>query len=143
MIRKIVTNEGRLSLPSMEISDPLAIGKIIIDLVDTANEAKKHPIGCLGLAANQIGHMKRIVIIWYGNRWMPLINPEVTLIKGPKDYKQEGCLSRPGVHTKKMRYKKIRVTYQDELGAPWEERYTGFTARIIQHEVDHLNGIYI
>ncbi|RLA18062.1 MAG: hypothetical protein DRQ62_14245 [Gammaproteobacteria bacterium] len=145
MIRSIVTKKTTLALPSEEIHDQEKIEDIIVDLIETAKYRATIPPGCMGLAANQIGELYRIFIIWYAGEWIPMINPVLETVKGPQGYAKEGCLSRPGIHTKKRRYKKIHVSYTNwPNGDPVEhEKYGNFTARVIQHEHDHLNGVFI
>lgn len=144
MIRSIVTNPQKLSIPSEKIHTPEHWAPIIKDMIDTANYWREQPIGCLGLAANQIGQLWRVIVIFHEGRYQPMINPSwVPVKRAPADCKREGCLSRPGIHTRMKRYKKITVTYTDEQENMIEQRFTGLTARVIQHECDHLDGIFI
>jgi peptide deformylase len=143
MIKNIVTNKELLSLQSGKITNLTHIEEIVKDLIDTGNHWRGKPIGCAGLAANQIGEQWRIIIIWHGGEWIVMINPEVTLIKGMSPYAHEGCLSRPGVKKKLKRHRKLIVKYTDEFGEEIVKKYTGFAARVIQHEEAHLNGIFI
>jgi peptide deformylase len=151
MIKSIVTNEEKLALHSDPINfnwpeneiEKEGVKGFVIDLLDTAGHHQKKPIGCLGLAANQIGYLYRIVAVWHADDWLVMINPEIELIPGMSNYMREGCLSRPGVRTKLQRHKKIRIKYQDTAGVVINRKFTGMAARVIQHEVDHLNGIYI
>lgn len=145
MIREINTDPDWLSKKCKEIHDPGLCREIVEDLIDTANHWKKKPISCCGLAANQIGYSYRVFVFWYSGTWKVVINPELYIVpcgKGP--YMREGCLSRPGINPKIQRYKKVKLTYQPDLDTgKTEEKFSGYTARIIQHEFDHLNGIYI
>ena len=109
------------------------------DLLDTlaANRA-----GCVGLAANMIGVTKRIICFVNGEGYMTMLNPE--MIKKLDEYEtEESCLSLLGGPRKTKRYRQIRVRY---LTLDWKERektFTGFTAQIIQLELDHCEGILI
>ena len=148
MIRSIVTNKEKLALISPEIHDVYKAKDIIAELKETAAHYQKKPIGCAGLAANQIGELARIFVIWFDGGWFPVVNPEIYLIPGKSRYEHEGCLSRPGVNVKLQRHKKIRLSYWDGKGLDYRvrvenRRFTGFNARVIQHEFDHLNGVTI
>jgi len=143
MIRPIITEKKQLAIQSEAIYSWAKTKIIIEDLIDTAKHYQTKPIGCVGLAANQIGCLSRIIVVWHEGRWLPMINPVVDPIPGKLSNQHEGCLSRPTVRTKVKRHKKIRVTYMNQEEETYQKKYTGFIARVIQHEVDHLNGIYI
>ena len=111
---------------------------IVQDLRDTL-EANKS--GCVGMAANMIGELKRIIIFDNNGKADIMINPEI--IRFSDSYEtEEGCLSLTGTRTTK-RYKTIKVQYQNEAFQTRIKTYTGWTAQIIQHEIDHCNGILI
>ena len=112
---------------------------IISDLKDTL---KFHSNGCVGMAANMIGYNKRCIIYINEKEEMEImINP--IIIKKEMEYEAlEGCLSLEGVR-KTKRYKKIKVSYYTKDFKERIKTYTGFTAEIIQHEIDHLEGIII
>lgn len=144
MIKRIVTNKEQLAIPSKEINEPELTKEIIQDLKDTALYHTKSKNGCVGLAANQIGYLHRIILVNHSSEWIVMINPSIEKIEGCKSsLAGEGCLSRLGVHRKIRRDKKIIVRYWDENEDLIEEEAKNFTARVIQHEVDHLNGIFI
>ena len=151
MIRPIVTNKEKLAIPSEPILSPITADVIISDMLDTAKHYQSKPIGCMGLAANQIGYLYRIILVFHAQEWNVMINPEVELIPGKSKYMRESCLSRPGVNAKLKRHKNVRVRYSSDsistnvlsLIPGIERKFTGLAARIIQHEVDHLDGIYI
>lgn len=144
MIKKIVTNKEQLATRSEEIRDQDLINEIIKNLKDTAQHHAKSKIGCTGLAANQIGYLYRVVLINSGGLWIPMVNPVIDKVVGCKStLVGEGCLSRPGVKKKVRRDKIITVTWLDEDGEGHQEKIKNFTARVIQHEVDHLNGKFI
>ena len=143
MIRSIVTNKEKLSQVSAEINDQVKLAQIIQDLKDTANHHRGKPIGCVGLAAVQIGEPYRVFIIHHEARWMVFVNPDLERIKGMSPYMKEGCLSRPSVLKKMRRHKKVIVEHEISDGERVKVQYTGFTARVIQHEYNHLEGIYI
>lgn len=96
---------------------------------------------CVGMAANMIGVLKNIIAINDNGNYIVMYNPEI--LKADKEYEtEEGCLSLDGVR-KTKRYRKIKVRYLDNDFKIKIKTYDGFTAQIIQHEVDHLNGIII
>lgn len=96
---------------------------------------------CVGMAANMIGVLKNIIAINDNCNYIVMYNPEI--LKADKEYEtEEGCLSLDGVR-KTKRYRKIKVRYLDNDFKIKIKTYDGFTAQIIQHEVDHLNGIII
>ena len=100
-----------------------------------------HKEGCVGMAANMIGVNKRIIAFDNSGKYMVMFNPEI--IKKSDPYQiQEGCLSLPGARLTK-RWKSIKVQYQTETFQMRFKTFTGWTAQIIQHEIDHCEGILI
>ena len=103
---------------------------------------------CVGLAHNQIGGDKSVFIAKIDNKWRTFINPEITY-KDDLFKHQESCMSFPNKSNKVIRYKKIELKHQikarnDNEGSMWKtEIFSGFNACVIQHEIDHLNGIHI
>ena len=108
------------------------------DLQDTL---KANQDRCVGMAANMIGKKKRIIIVNIGLMNMVMYNP-VILRKDTPYETEEGCLSLEGVR-KTTRYQNIEVDYFDPSWKKQRHKYSGWTAQIIQHEVDHLEGIII
>ena len=109
------------------------------DLLDTLNA---HKDGCVGMAANMIGVLKRIIAFDNEGTPMLMLNPEILKAEGRYEA-EEGCLSLLGGLRKTKRYKKIKVRYQTEKLQLRIKTFTGWTAQIIQHEIDHCNGIII
>ena len=113
------------------------------DLVDTL---LAHRDSCVGMAANMIGQHKCIIAFWDDSGSSPIctvmLNPEIIDRAGPYDT-EEGCLSLLGGPRKCHRFQSIRVRFQDEKMKVRTKLYHGWTAQIIQHEVDHCNGILI
>ncbi len=95
----------------------------------------------VGLAANQVGVLKRIIVISDEGNVRVMINPEIVGFSENKLTIEEGCLSIPETYLPINRSESITVKYRDLKGKPHFESYSGLTARIIQHEVDHLDGI--
>lgn len=110
---------------------------LVIDLIDTA---ERYPF-CVGLAAPQIGVSKRVTVVKTGKGLTPMINPVLVSATGKKDKKRESCMSVWGLCAPVERREKVEVRYQTTAGTEVVERYQGYEARIIQHEVDHLNGL--
>ena len=108
------------------------------DLLDTLTA---HQDGCVGMAANMIGASKRIIAFDNEGKYMVMFNPEI--VKRSEPYEaEEGCLSLPGTR-KAKRYRSIKVQYQNEQFQTRFKTFTGWTAQIIQHEIDHCNGVLI
>ena len=108
------------------------------DLLDTLTA---HKDGCVGMAANMIGFSKRIIAFDNEGKYMVMFNPEI--VKRSEPYEaEEGCLSLPGTR-KAKRYRSIKVQYQNEQFQTRFKTFTGWTAQIIQHEIDHCNGVLI
>ena len=112
--------------------------QVVQDLLDTlkANEA-----GCVGMAANMIGVRKRIIVVNMGGVNVPMINPVIVKKSGPYEA-EEGCLSLSDVR-KTTRYREIEVEYLDINFKKQRQKYMGWIAQIIQHEVDHCDGVLI
>ena len=108
------------------------------DLKDTL---EAHREGCVGMAANMIGVNKRIIIFDDHGSATVMFNPELVKCSGAYET-EEGCLSLSGVR-KTRRWRQIKVRYQNERFETRLRTYTGFTAQIIQHEIDHCNGVLI
>lgn len=136
MIRPIMKNEFFLQQPS----DPATPADLPIahDLLDTL---AAHTHECVGMAANMIGSRKRIIVFSDNGAARAMINPEI--VKAQEPYKtEESCLSLTGVRSTK-RFRTIRVRYLDTSFEEHIETFSGFTAQIIQHEIDHCNGAVI
>lgn len=109
------------------------------DLLDTL---QAHRETCVGMAANMIGVFRRIIVFDDGGTPTLMLNPEI--IKCSETYEtEEGCLSLLGSPRKTKRFKKIKVQYQTTAFETRFKTYTGWTAQIIQHEIDHCNGVLI
>ena len=136
MIQKIVRDVfflGQKSVPAQH--EDTLVGK---DLQDTlrANQDR-----CVGMAANMIGVRKRIIIVNMGIMNVVMYNPVIVRKDSPYET-EEGCLSLEGVR-KTTRYQNIEVEYFDTSWKKRRQKYSGWTAQIIQHEVDHLDGVII
>jgi len=95
----------------------------------------------VGLAAPQIGISQRFFVMNAGDKIRKVINPTIVQYGSAFAEMEEGCLSIPGIHKKVRRPRRITVKYTDETGAAIEEELKDFTARVFQHEYDHLDGI--
>ena len=109
------------------------------DLLDTL---AAHREECVGMAANMIGVLKNIIVFDCDGTYMVMLNPEI--ISCSEEYEtQEGCLSLLGGPRKTKRFRKIKVRYQNTALQTRLKTFTGWTAQIIQHEIDHCHGILI
>jgi len=100
-----------------------------------------HRDGCVGMAANMVGAAKRIIVFDDNGQYAVMYNPEIIKASGRYET-EEGCLSLTGKR-KTVRYKTVKVRWQDEQMRTRIKNFTGFTAQIIQHEIDHTKGIII
>lgn len=112
--------------------------QIITDLHDTLEAYRDR---CAGMAANMIGYKKRMIIVAMGIIDIVMINPVILNRSQPYET-EEGCLSLEGVR-KTKRFRKIKVRFQDESFKAQTQEFEGWTAQVIQHECDHLDGIII
>ncbi len=112
--------------------------QVAADLLETL---EYHKDGCVGMAANMIGANKRIIAFDNDGEYMVMFNPEILRKSGPYET-EEGCLSLTGVRPVK-RWKTIKVQWQNEKFQQRIKNFTGWTAEIIQHEIDHCEGIII
>ncbi len=109
------------------------------DLLDTLTA---HKDTCVGMAANMIGVRKRIIAFDNDGKYMVMFNPEIIRKTNPYET-EEGCLSLLGGPRKCKRYQSVKVQWQTENFETRIKTFTGWTAQIIQHEIDHCNGILI
>lgn len=136
MIREICKDEMFLAQKSEPATpDDLAIAA---DLLETLVH---HQEGCVGMAANMIGVNKRIIAFESDDGYMVMFNPQIVKKSGPYEA-QENCLSLVGTRPAK-RWKSIKVRWQNEKFQERQKNFTGWTAQIIQHEIDHCEGILI
>ena len=136
MIREICRDETFLAQKAAPATaDDLATAQ---DLLDTLTA---HKDGCVGMAANMIGVCKRIIAFDNDGTYMVMFNPVIVRQSGPYEA-QEGCLSLTGVR-KTKRFQTIKVQWQNEKFQTRLKTFTGWTAEIIQHEIDHCEGILI
>lgn len=121
-------------------SEPATIADagVIQDLMDTLKANSAH---CVGMAANMIGVKKRIIAVNMGMIQVAMINPVIVRKQGSYET-EEGCLSLDGIR-KTRRYQEIEVEYLDQRFQKQKQKYSGWIAQIIQHEIDHCDGIII
>ena len=137
MVKEIIHDPILLKIQSKDaVSEDLQIAK------DLAETLEAHKNGCVGMAANMIGIHKRIIAFYDNDKIITMFNPEIISKSQPYETK-EGCLSLLGEPRPVTRYKSIKVRYQDKYMKFHEKRFSGFTAQIIQHEIDHCDGILI
>ena len=136
MIREIMRDEAFLAQKAEFAT--LKDLPVAQDLLDTLEANKER---CVGMAANMIGVNKRIIAFDNEGAYMVMFNPEIIKCSGPYQT-EEGCLSLAGTRPTK-RWKSIKVRYQNEKFQERFKTFTGWTAQIIQHEMDHCEGIII
>ena len=137
MVKELIHDPVFLALKSEEATaEDISVGK---DLLETL---LYHREGCVGMAANMIGVKKRIIPFDNDGEYMVMYNP--VILKKDGGYEtEEGCLSLLGGPRKTKRYKTIKVQWQNEKMQTRIKNFTGFTAQIIQHEIDHCDGVLI
>lgn len=136
MVREIMRDTEFLAQPSAPATaEDVSVAE---DLLETL---QAHKDGCVGMAANMIGIAKRIIAFECDGGYMVMFNPEIIRQSEPFEA-EEGCLSLTGTR-KTKRYRSIKVRYQNEKMQTRFKTFNGWTAQIIQHEVDHCNGIII
>lgn len=136
MVREIMKDEAFLAEASEKATAEDA--EIARDLLETL---EAHKAGCVGMAANMIGVRRRIIAFDNEGSYMVMFNPEIVKKSGAYEA-EEGCLSLAGTR-KTRRWQSIKVQYQNEKMQIRLKTFTGWTAQIIQHEIDHCNGIII
>ena len=137
MIKELIHSPEMLSEKAeIATKDDISIAN---DLLETLIS---HKDGCVGMAANMIGENKRIIAFDNDGEYMIMFNPEIIKMSDPYETK-EGCLSLLGGPRPCKRYKKIKVKWQNEDFKDRIKNFEGFTAQIIQHEIDHCNGFLI
>lgn len=136
MVKKIMRDPLFLAQKSVDATE--VDKQVVIDLLDTLRANLDR---CVGMAANMIGIRKRIIVVAAGSFQFAIINPVITKKSGAYQT-EEGCLSLDGVRHC-TRYQEIEVDYLDQNFKIQHGKYSGWTAQIIQHEIDHCNGIVI
>ena len=137
MIREVQHDPIFLGIPSEAATkEDLAVAQ---DLLDTLRANKE---ACVGMAANMIGELKRIIVFDNEGTYMTMFNPEILKATDPYDTR-EGCLSLLGEPRPCKRFKTIKVRWQNEQFQTRIKTFTGWPAQIIQHEIDHCNGVRI
>lgn len=149
-MRTMVFSERIMDLIKEIVHDPILLGRVSTeacgedlqvaqDLLDTLVANRET---CVGMAANMIGVFKRIIVFDDEGKASVMLNPEI--LKQTDPYQtEEGCLSLLGGPRPVQRYRKIKVRYQTLQLQTRIKSFTGWTAQIIQHEIDHCNGILI
>ena len=137
MVREIIRDDAFLSKKSTPATRDDA--QIAADLLDTlmANHDR-----CVGMAANMIGELKRIIAVSTGDGYIIMYNPQIVKHSARHYDTKEGCLCRD-IETPCRRYETIDVKYRDKDFGKRREKFRGFSAQIIQHEIDHCDGIIV
>ena len=137
MVKEVIHDPILLGIPSQPATaEDLQTARDLLDTLIANKEA------CVGMAANMIGTPKRIIVFDNGGAYMTMLNPELLKTADPYDT-QESCLSLLGGPRPCRRYGTIKVRWQNEQLQTRIKTFTGWPAQIIQHELDHCNGILI
>ena len=137
MIKEVIHDPVFLAMKSERATiEDLQVAQDLLDTLAANKEA------CVGMAANMIGVRKRIIVFDNEGIYMTMFNPEIVKMSDPYDT-EEGCLSLLGGPRPCKRYQTIKVQWQNEKFQTRIKTFTGWTAQIIQHEIDHCNGILI
>lgn len=137
MVREVVHDPILLAGKSeAATAEDLQVAKDLLDTLVANKDA------CVGMAANMIGVRKRIIVFDNAGVYMTMLNPEILKMSGPYDT-EEGCLSLLGGPRTCKRYQTIKVRWQNEKFQTRIQSFAGWPAQIIQHEIDHCNGILI
>ena len=136
MIKDIVKDQFFLQQKSIDATKEDL--PVVQDLLDTIQAHET----CVGIAANMIGELKNIIVVYDGKQYLVLINPQMIQAHKPLYTCQEGCLCHDGLKETK-RYEKIKVKYLDKENKQKIKTFDKQTAQIIQHEIDHCQGILI
>lgn len=136
MVREIMKDTAFLSQKAeIAAAEDVSVAQELLETLEA------HRDGCAGMAANMIGINKRIIAFDNEGKYMVMFNPEIIKRAGPYEAR-EGCLSLPGTRSAK-RWKSIKVQYQTEAFQTRFKTFNGWTAQIIQHEIDHCEGVLI
>ena len=137
MVKEVVHDPIFLALRSEKATaDDLRTAQDLLETLAANKDA------CVGMAANMIGVLKRIIVFDNEGQYMTMFNPEILKMTGPYET-EEGCLSLLGGPRPCKRYQTIKVQWQNEKFQTRIKTFSGWTAQIIQHEIDHCNGILI
>jgi len=146
---KILTGEDQKNLRrTAEVVKTFdeSVGETIQNMHDTIiDSGEDGPVG-IGLAANQVGILQRIILVTFNlgkgsQKIVPMINPEILDQSAEKISMEEGCLSLPGLYAHVSRPTWVRVAWQNPNGVHIKKKLTGWESRIFQHELDHINGV--
>jgi peptide deformylase len=120
-------------------ADREEVDNLALDMLDTLRSTERG----VGLAANQVGELMRVIVMYnrYHDAEAVLINPVILTEKGADKMDYESCLSAPGIEARVMRKQKLKVEYLDRSWQPRTDMLKGFPARVVAHEIDHLNGV--
>lgn len=137
MVKEVIHDPVFLALKSEPATaEDLQVARDLLDTLAANNDA------CVGMAANMIGVLKRIIVFDNDGEYMTMFNPQIIKASDPYDA-SEGCLSLLGGPRPCKRYQTIKVQWQNEKFQTRIKTFTGWPAQIIQHEIDHCNGILI
>lgn len=137
MVKEVIHDPVFLALKSEPATaEDLQVARDLLDTLAANKDA------CVGMAANMIGVLKQIIVFDNDGEYMTMFNPQIIKASDPYDA-SEGCLSLLGGPRPCKRYQTIKVQWQNEKFQTRIKTFTGWQAQIIQHEIDHCNGILI
>lgn len=143
MIREIVRGDNPEGIKFLTTKSNTSIiredKQLYIDLIETA---EAHRENCVGLSAVQIGEHKRAVVVLINDKFELFINPVIVGKSSETFETEEGCLSLEGTR-KVIRHRSVTVLFTTRTGKTRKQKFTGFVAQILQHEIDHCNGVLI
>lgn len=143
MIREIVRGDNPEGIKFLTTKSSTSIiredKQLYIDLIETA---EAHRENCVGLSAVQIGEHKRAVVVLINDKFELFINPAIVGKSSETFETEEGCLSLEGTR-KVIRHRSVTVIFTTRTGKTRKQKFTGFVAQILQHEIDHCNGVLI
>ena len=143
MIREIVRGDNPEGIKFLTTKSNTSIiredKQLYIDLIETA---EAHRENCVGLSAVQIGEHKRAVVVLINDKFELFINPAIVGKSSETFETEEGCLSLEGTR-KVIRHRSVTVIFTTRTGKTRKQKFTGFVAQILQHEIDHCNGVLI
>ena len=138
-MRRIVKNKSKLRTPSV----PVALDRIGSALTRLMMRTRHQRDGSMGFAGNQVGMTESVLTALIGGSWRCFANPQIIVRSSEMNMNIEGCLSLPGKQYEVRRYDWVTIVHQDSNDNHIEESFEGLDAVVIQHEIDHLNGVLI
>ncbi len=143
--RVVKSPDPVLGQNGQKVTDPASpkIQKLIDDMIEIMHEEVHPGTVNVGIAAHQVGVALKLCVIEIDELREVLINPKITAVSRETEIEDEGCMSVPGTYLPVKRHRSVQVRYENRSGEKCKLRLTGFPARVVQHELDHLEGTLI